>query len=184
MARSRPLTLQEVRFARHVAEYGSAIEAYKAAGYRTEGRTESALYTAASALLRKPLVKEFLCDLRDAAAGAASVTFDRLVREHARIAFGRRRHAFDRDGNLLPPAEWSDDVDALVVAVESVSAPGKPTTVKRVKFERRRDSLKELAALLGYRKGDDAAAPSGTPAGPAAVVVLPRQGPPRGAAAG
>ncbi len=159
------LSVKEIRFARHYAEHQSGINAVKTAGYNLNG--DNSCYVYATRLLRKSKIRTYIRALQEEAAAVEQVSFNRVVRQLARIALGPRRRAYGRDGELLPPNKWDDDVDALIAGVESETTKkkGKPSVrVTKLKFHAPTEAAKELNRMLGFVKDSpssiDPSAPS------------------------
>lgn len=83
-------------------------------------------YAAASAhsqahdLLKKPEVAAYIAKRAQKAQDRKQIEAEDVLEEARRLAFSDVRRLFDKDGALLPPSEWPDEVAAAVAGIESV----------------------------------------------------------------
>lgn len=149
-----PLTLREIRFAQHWAEHGNGTAAYKAAGYHFA--SENVAAQLARRLFRKVQIRAYIRELQSQAADAAMVTVERLAQGLSRTAYADRRSLFAKDGTLLPPHKWPDEIAACIVGIESeeliewrkVKGRRKKVVIgvkHKVRLERRTEAMKILA---------------------------------------
>ncbi len=114
----------------------------------------------ASKWLALPEVKAAIAERRQNILEAAGVHQEMVVRELARIAFGKPKQLLDEHGNLKPLQALDDDAAAMVAGIEleertSTSEDGKTTMVTRVHKVKRwdkRQALRDLAAIGGLDK--------------------------------
>jgi phage terminase small subunit len=154
------LTLREIRFCQHFFEHGNRVEAVQYA-FPTPERNYMAAAQFGRYLLKKPQILAYVEQIRREACDAAQATANRVVQGLGRNAWADRRALYDKDGALLPAHEWPDDVAATVVEVHTVEvkdADGNVTgLLRKVKTERRTESLKALGEHTGVLGKDKAA---------------------------
>lgn len=143
------LTDQQELFCR---EYVRCLNATKAA-IRAKYSPQSAT-TQASDLLALPKISERVAELQAARLEAIDVSAESILRELARLARFDIRQAFDAQGNLLPPSQWSDDVAAAIAGVEVVernlhSNDGAVDKIHKIKVWDKPKALDTLAKHLG-----------------------------------
>lgn len=139
------LTAKEIRFCRHYVETNNATQSIKLAGFKY--KNDAVASVEAFRILRYPKIRQYINELRRNAADAAQVTFDRIVQQWSLIAFGDRKAVYREDGTLKEPNEWDKGVEAMIAEVESIQMP-EGNVLKKVKFERRPEALKELMRIL------------------------------------
>ena len=117
-ATKRPaLSAREVRFAAAVAEHGNASQAYRAAGF--PARAPESTWVLAFRLLRKPAVRELIREMQAEALDSARCSVDRIAQGLSRAAFADLRKLYDRQGRILLPHQWPDELALAVDAIES-----------------------------------------------------------------
>jgi phage terminase small subunit len=114
------LSAREIRFAQLRFQYGKRgqTKAYLEAGF-SEKETADATAAAASRLVKKRHVQEYLRHLRKVAADAAKVTIEELAALVSAIAHADVRRLMTRTGEFLPLDQWPDDVAIAVESIES-----------------------------------------------------------------
>ena len=147
-----PLSAREIRFCQFKAEGRTGYAAYLAAGF-PEKPTRGAIDTAIWRLVRKREIREYIRELQRTAADAAQVNANAVVQGLSRIAFADRRKLYGKDGTLLPPHKWPDEIAAAVAGVktEEKKARGKRGAVaftQDVKTEKRTEAFRLLAQIL------------------------------------
>jgi phage terminase small subunit len=110
------LNARQKAFCRHYASKPDAGEAYRLAGYESDGKTAS---DSASRLLAEPGVKAEVSRLQAAIAERAEVQAARVIREVARLALSDVRGILNEDGSLKPVSEWDDEAAACVASIET-----------------------------------------------------------------
>lgn len=169
------LSLREVRFCLHFFEHGNATDAYIDAKFHAADRPSAC--EQASKLLRKHEIRTYIRTLQREALDAAQVTANKVVQGLGRNAFADRRKLYDKNGRLLDAHEWPDDVAATVVEVTTEEIKAADGTVvghvRKVKTERRTESLKSLGEHTGVLGKDKTAATGGAKA----VLEVPAKEP-------
>jgi hypothetical protein len=176
------LSRQDIKFARLLFDRGATkktvLECYLEAGFAPR-ENDHATEMAAWRRVRNREFRAFYRQLQDDAAAAEQVTANRVVRGFARIAFGRRRDLYDEHNRLLPPSQWSDDLDATIDGIDTedlfevVSGPGSPKRkelvgyARKVRFAKRIEALKILAQILRLLGPDST--PEKPPPGPLVI---------------
>lgn len=171
-----PLSAKEIRFAQLCAESGRVYRSYLDAGL-PPGPDERSTRMRASRLVRNRYIWAYVLHLRRVADAAARVSVEELAAIVANFATADRRKLFDRQGRLLPPHRWPDDVAATVESVEMADPP-KPAAkgkgkkarpsraaapVKKVKTVSRLAAAAKLMDWKGMTAGPKAPGPD--PAG-------------------
>jgi phage terminase small subunit len=137
-------------FAQAVAKGSSASEAYASAGYGADDGNAARLKSDEAVTAR---IEELLQD----AARVAGIDTVRTIKELGRIGFSDLRNAFDKDGRLKTPEDWSDDFAASVASVKVVTrnagktAEGLPEVeyVTEIKQWDKNSALEKIAKHLG-----------------------------------
>lgn len=144
----------------YVIDYNGA-RAYAAAGYRPGNGNVAKVE--AHRLLTRPDVRARVEALEAEHLSAIGVRAHRILREQARVAFSDPRRLVGEDGEVLPPAEWSDDVAATVASVEVVEdfvGTGKKRRkvgqVVKVRFWNKNEAGANLMRHAGLFKDDNA----------------------------
>ena len=95
---------------------GDKLRAYKAAGY--EPVSTNSWASCSSQLLNKTYVKKRLAELQARIATRVEVSAARVINELGRIAFSDPRKALGRDGAIMDPKDWDDDMAGAVAGLE------------------------------------------------------------------
>jgi phage terminase small subunit len=148
-AKQDELSAREVRFCQYYVEDNNAVKAMTRAGYKWKNNNVTGVK--AFQLLRKGKIRSYIHNLRTQAKNAAEVHYNRIVQEWSYIAFGDRKAAFREDGTLKDPKEWDAQIESMISEVDTIISPDG-TTIKKVKFERRPEALKELMRILEKAK--------------------------------
>ncbi|MGD9599913.1 MAG: terminase small subunit [Steroidobacteraceae bacterium] len=99
------------------AEY--IVDLNGTAAAKRAGYSEKTARAIAQELLVRPQVVAKVQALMDERANRTQVTADRVITEVARLAFADLRKLFDPlNGELLPPAQWPDELAAAVASIE------------------------------------------------------------------
>lgn len=179
-----PLSAREIRFCQHLMEHGSQYDAYIAAGLPPKDDRSQA-DKAASRLVRKREIREFLRHLQHVEEQAARVTVAEVVAAIRAIAFADRRKLYDAKGRIRLPHDWPDDLAAAVEQVESdelfepvPGAKGRKRLkghARKVKFTNRLAALSKLAEIVAA--GNKAAAEGETAAAARGNTLVVVRGP-------
>lgn len=112
------LTPKQELLAHKYLELGTQVAAYRAAGYSTNMSVDKQ-YIKASLLFKKGgKVWKRVEQLRDEALADQKLDLREVLRELMRIAFFDLRMVFDKNDNLIPINELSDDAAACLSGVE------------------------------------------------------------------
>lgn len=108
-------------FAQERARGKSIDEAYQIAGFKPNRSN-------ASRLNANEHIRARVDEIVGRGAVKAEATVARVLEEMRRLGFSDLRNAFDENGNLLSPSEWSDDFAASVSSIKVVTKtlPGQP----------------------------------------------------------
>jgi phage terminase small subunit len=114
-------------------------------------------------LLKSPLIKAKLDELRAEAANKFQITRDRVLKEFARIAFADIREFYDENGRLKSVAELGEDAAAVLASVEvdelfAANLGGGMIQVgetKKVKLHNKLAALEALGKHLGLFEADN-----------------------------
>lgn len=101
-------------YAQGLAQGLSADDAYAKAGFKPNRGN-------ASRLKSNENIHSRVAELLDKSGARAEVTIARVLDEMRKLGFSDLRNAFDENGNLLPPSEWSDDFAASVSSIKVVT---------------------------------------------------------------
>lgn len=140
------LTPKQQRF---VAEYLIDLNASQAAiraGYSPKTARQQG-----ERLLSHADIDAAVSEAQAARAARTGVTQDRVVQELARLGFSDLRGVF-RDGRLLPPEEWPDEVARAISAIKVTTrnvGEGEVEHVAEVKLWSKTEALVTLARHLG-----------------------------------
>ncbi len=147
------LTDKQQRFVTEYLVDQNATQAAIRAGYAKSGaRTEGARLLANADIAA--LVKQKL----EKAAEKAETTVARVLQELSRLGFSDIRQAFDEQGNVLPPDQWSDAFAASVASIEVVTKtlPGRGDDerarveyIHKIKVWDKNSALEKIAKHLG-----------------------------------
>lgn len=150
------LTPKQERFVQSYLQHFNASKAAREAGY-----SEKAAAVTGSILLRNSKVQQRINDLRGDMAGGFNVSRERLAQELARIAYGDPRAIFDKEGRMLPPDQWPDEVAATISSVETeelFSGFGENRKqigyTKKVKTWEKTKAIELLTRMMGYNEPD------------------------------
>lgn len=148
------LTQTEQRFVRAFVRLGSGVDAYFEATGGECKRTSAA--TLASRLLALPYIQRAVERYRKEIASREDITEQKIRRELARIGFSDPADLYDKDGNLKPIHEMSDQARAIIESIETeeiYEGRGKDRkvigTAKRVKLWNKLGALGKLAEMTG-----------------------------------
>lgn len=111
------LTPKQDAFCQRYIETGNASQAYRLSYNAAKMKPETVNRTAKE-LLDNPKIAARLGVLKERLLEKHDVTFDRVVKEYARLAFLDIRRAFDEQGNLKPIHELDDDTAAAIAGLE------------------------------------------------------------------
>ena len=145
----KTLTIRHQQFVREYLVDLNATAAYRRVYPRIK---EHVARTVAAQLLAKPHIQAAVAAGMARRALRTEVTADRVVAELAKIGLFDARRLYAPDGTLLQPADWPDDVAAVVASVEVVedTAGGKAVTrTRKVKLWDKKEALGLLARHLG-----------------------------------
>lgn len=95
---------------------GDKLRAYKAAGY--EPVSDNSWGSCSSQLLNKSYVKKRLAELQARIANRVEVNAARVINELGRIAFSDPRKVLGKDGTIIDPKDWDDDMAGAVAGLE------------------------------------------------------------------
>ena len=128
------------------------IDLNASAAYRRSGYTSGNPNVNGPRLLANAGIATAVQEAQAARAAATGVTAERVVVELARIAFGDARAIFSSAGELLPPAEWPNELSAAISGVEVATnskGEGAVEHVAKVRFWDKVRALELLARHLG-----------------------------------
>lgn len=143
--RGRPLTERERRFVEAYFTEPSAVKAAIAAGYSAK-----VAGTTVTKLLKREAVLSAIERRQKVLASRNIATAERVIEEHAKIAFAKITDAVGWDAvsvTAKPSEELSDDIAAAISEVELVD-DGKTARV-RVKMHAKQASLDALGRHFG-----------------------------------
>lgn len=115
--RGPELSAREITFCQLVVSGKSQYEAYTQAGFPPRPNRQ-ATDAAASRLVRKRQIREYIRDLQDAASAAARVTVEDLARGFRAAERADVTGILGPDGEVLPPSQWPEDVRRAITRVE------------------------------------------------------------------
>ena len=137
------------KFCREYVIDNNATQAYIRAGYSSSGAGQSA-----KKLLSNPKIATRVKFLGDEIVRKLSekheITQEKILLERARIAFFNAKEVYHADGTVKAPAEWSDDIGAVI---SGIKASGKDTI--EVKICSKDGSLAALEKMHGMYKEDN-----------------------------
>ncbi len=113
--RKPELSAREVRFCQLLVETGNRTQSYIASGLPASSENYANL--ASYRLIRNDTIREYIRYLQNVAAEAAKVTTEEIAANVANIAKADRRKFF-KNGVMLPPEQWPDDVAATLDSME------------------------------------------------------------------
>ncbi len=158
------LKARDIRFCQKIVCDGmSFYEAYLAAGFPAKANRH-ATDQAAYRTVRKRVIWEYLCELRDYAAEAAKVTTDELATFFRRVVRADMRKLMNAKGGLLLPQHWPDEHAAAVETVDigEFGAEGKKKVgIKKLKLCGKVAAATKLAEwirMIGQSKEDNSKA--------------------------
>lgn len=157
-----------------IAEYLIECNASKAivsAGYQG-----TAPHLAGYKMLNRPHVRKEIEARREEMMTNLGITYERVARECARLAFSDVRRLFKDDGTLKPLSELSEDDASAISSLEVdelFEGSGKDRVqvgvTRKVKLWNKADALKDLMDLLGMRKS---AKQFDAPVGPGMTIII------------
>lgn len=148
----KTLTPKQEAFAVAVAKGMTGADAYRTA-YEPKRMRDKAIHEEASKLLATPKVAQRVAQLRAPALRRAELSVESVIREVGRVSMSDLRRLLDENGNVLPPAQWDDDIAAAVSSIEFDKDTGR---VARVKLWDKNASLGLAARHLGLFERDNA----------------------------
>ena len=113
---TKKLTEKQQRF---VDEYIIDLNATQAA-IRT-GYSEKTSYSIGHEILKKPEIQEAIALANDKRAQRTEITADRVLQELAKIGFSDLRNVLTKNGHLIDPQDWDDDMAGAISSVEVVT---------------------------------------------------------------
>jgi phage terminase small subunit len=108
-----PLNDRQAMFCRFYVTNFNATRAAKSAGY-----SENTAYSQGHDLLKKPEIQAYIRFLADKLVSDAEIGVQRLLREHARIAFFDIADLYDEAGNMLHPQELPAEIRAVIAGID------------------------------------------------------------------
>lgn len=157
MSEVKKLTEKEEAFCQSYLIDFNGTRAAKVAGY-----SENTASVIAYENLRKPHLQARIAELRERTGKAFNITRERIAQELALIAFGDTKNAFDENGSLKSPQNWSDEGRVISSYEETITEFGDEETggTKTAKKVRQWDKIKAmevLTRLMGYNAPDKTA---------------------------
>lgn len=113
----------------------------------TAGRAPAGAKVWASRTLQEPAVQKMIDELLATAAPTSGLTVEAVLTETARIALNDSRRFFKADGKMIPPVEWTDDMQAAVASVDMEAGV--------IKFWNKNDALEKAFRHLGLYERDN-----------------------------
>ncbi|MFH1640338.1 MAG: terminase small subunit, partial [Candidatus Omnitrophota bacterium] len=84
------------------------------------GYSPNSAYSQSSDFLKTPEIQEEIEARMQKRLEKIGVTKDRVLTEIAHLAFSDNRRLYRKDGSLLMPTEWGDEIAAAVAGVETI----------------------------------------------------------------
>lgn len=97
--------------------------------------------------MKEPAVQAMIDELLATAAPASGLTVEAVLTETARIALNDSRRFFSANGKMIPPVEWTDDMQAAVASVDMEAGV--------IKFWNKNDALEKAFKHLGLYERDN-----------------------------
>jgi phage terminase small subunit len=130
----------------------NATAAYKRAGYTAKGH---AAEVNASRLLSNAEVQARIRAVLSEAAKRSNATLERIELELERVALSDPRKLFTAGGALKPPAEWDDDMAAIIAYTETTETYKGSGNARKLKGNLTKlkmcDKLSAIVSLLKRR---------------------------------
>ena len=151
--RGQPLRKERAQiFVTEYVAHRNATKAAIAAGY-----SEHSAAAQAYKLLRRDDIKKMVSDLTAEHLSKVKLQGEQAMLRIQTIGVFDTRRIFDKNGCVLPPSEWPDDVAQSIAGFEVRetfhSITGKHTGyVKKVKFKDGLKALEDLSSHLGVLK--------------------------------
>lgn len=146
----KPLTPQQEKFARLVAEGKNQSDAYRGS-YKAENMTSKSVTEAASVLMANRNISSRVAELRKIVAERSVVSQESVIKELQRIAFFDIRKLFNEDGTLKRVTELDDDTAAAIASIEvvDIGADGQLVLSKKFKTSEKLKALDLIGTHLG-----------------------------------
>lgn len=152
----KELTAKQEAFCRAYMETMNATEAYRRA-YASEKMTDRTICRRAGELMMHPAVSARIRYLKDNAAEASGITVQRIIREHARIAFSDATRVRSGWYTLKEFESLTEDERACIKSVETkqrkmLVGDGDIVMEEWVKVQAydKQKALDSLSRILGY----------------------------------
>mgnify|MGYP000083940312 CR=1 FL=1 len=135
-------------FAQALAKGRIQVDAYAEAGYKPHD-------SSAARLLGNVRIAARVAELAEKTALKAEIDIVRTLQELVRLGTSDIRQAFDEDGQLKRPEEWSDEFAASVASIEVITrngseeAPDQVEYVHKIKMWDKNSALEKIAKHLG-----------------------------------
>jgi phage terminase small subunit len=148
------------RYELFIAEYVKNGRNASAAA-RDAGYSEDAAAQIGNRLLRKDHIRKKISDLTAEHLSKVKLEGEQAMLRIQQIGVFDPRRIFDKDGCVLPPDEWPDDIACAIAGFE-VKETFHPLTgrhtgyVKKVKFKDGLRAMEDMAQHLGQLKPDGA----------------------------
>lgn len=160
------LSAAEIKFCQAVITEASATEAFHQVWPHVQ-RVSAA--SGANLLLRQDKIANYIRKLQNDATEAAGVTTEGLARSYKQAVYVDRRGVFDKDGKVLNPWEWPQELADIVkefeVEEQVLKSVGEGETTEtvlkrkyKIKFDDRhaaRESLAEWRGMIGGGRDKD-----------------------------
>lgn len=150
------LTSKQEAFAQHYALHGSAVEAYKAAGYSWKRMKNEALRVNATKLVAHATVSLRIADLKSRVQKRAEekfdLTADAILLQYQRIAFADAGDFYEWDGETAKPKTFdklTKEQRQIICGIKQ--SRGNTNSIEMVLADRMR-ALDVLAKHLGIGK--------------------------------
>lgn len=147
------LTPKQERF---IEEYLIDLNATQAA--IRAGYSEKTAGWIGQQLLVKTHIFEEISRRKKVASNSLQITYERILKEMARLAFVDSRNFFHKDGTPIPINELSDDAAATLVGFDVVTVGNSELgfgQVMKYKIPDKNKALENLARILGYFEKDN-----------------------------
>lgn len=150
------LTPKQERFCREYLETLNACEAYRRV-YNCENMKPASIDRKACELVQSPSVAARLAYLKEHAAEAANISLQRIIKEHARIAFSDATRVRSGWYTLKEFNDLTEDERACIKSVETkqrkvLNEDGQTVVEEWVKVQvyDKQKALDALCTILGY----------------------------------
>lgn len=135
----------------YIANGGNSTDAAKVAGY-----SPKTAYSQGGRLLKRVEIQAAIKERQNSLADKHRLTTDSVIAELSKIVHADPRRMFDEAGNLLPPAEWPDDLAGAIAGVDVTTTGGEiVVTTKKIKLWDKNSAIEKAMKHLGLFEQDN-----------------------------